>query len=131
MAEAILECKRKVDHTSSSESEADDGAEAEKHQRQEEENARKQQELEEEQRRLKKRIERKRKRSEEAASSSSSRHHPDTIQKQFTKILEALSSMKTECSVCKKTENPKTQMDFLRAIYIKTLAIEKLIKNQQ
>ena len=87
MAEAILECKRKVDHTSSSESEADDGAEAEKHQRQEEENARKQQELEEEQRRLKKRIERKRKRSEEAASSSSSRHHPEAVYKNTRGVI--------------------------------------------
>ena len=122
MAEAILECKRKVDpHTSSSESEADQGTEKR------EENARKQQELEEEQRRLKKRIEKKRKRTEESSSAPGSY----TIQKQFAKILEALTSMKMECLVCKKIENPKTQLDFLRAIYIKILAIEKLVKNQQ
>ena len=123
MAEAILECKRKVDpHTSSSESEADEGT------KKREENARKQQELEEEQRRLKKRIEKKRKRTEESSSAPGG---SDTIQKQFAKILEALSLMKMECLVCKKIENPKTQLDFLRAIYIKILAIEKLVKNQQ
>ena len=125
MAENILECKQRkqpVDPpSSSSDSEADDAETQEKEKQLEEENLRKQAALEDQQRRLKKRIERKRRRAEEAAASSSSTSpgpEATTIHQQFTKILEQLNTMKMDCTACKKIENPKSQMDFLKAIYI-------------
>ena len=123
----VLECKsRKADPSSSSESEPDEQEVQEKVKRLAEEKERKM--LEDEQRRIKRRIERKRK--PEEGSSSSSSQQPESVHNQFEKIMNHLKEMRMDCDICKKLETPKSQMDYLKAIYSKVTAIEKLLKNQ-
>ena len=128
MADVVLECKsRKPDGSSSSDSEPDDQEVQEKIKKLDEEKQRKI--LEEETRRLKRRIERKRKR-EGSSSSSSQNQQPESTQSQFEKIMLHLKSMKANCDTCKSLGTPKSQMDYLKAIYMRITAIEKLLKDQ-
>ena len=135
----MLTCKppsrKAMDGDSSSGSDSEVPEEPSEKDRQiEEENQRKQKELEKEQRRIQKRIDRKRRRTEEVvagpSSSTSATTSENIIQEQFRTILKQLNSMKLDCAVCKTIEKPKSQMNFLKAIYIKLTAIEKLLKDQ-
>ena len=136
MAETMLTCKptsrKAMDGGDSSSSDSEVPEERSKKEI-EEENQRKEKELEKEQRRLQKRIERKRRRTEEVgpSSSTSATTSENIIQEQFRTILKQLNSMKLDCAVCKTIEKPKSQLDFLKAIYIKLTAIEKLLKDVQ
>ena len=116
----VLECKsRKADPSSSSESEPDEQEVQEKVKRLAEEKERKM--LEDEQRPIKRRIERKRRQEEGAYSSSS--QQPETFHQQFEKIMNHLKEMRMDCDICKKFETPRSQMDYLKAIYMKLTAV--------
>ena len=129
MAQVVLECKRKADGSSgSSDSEPEDLEVQEKIKKLAEEKERKM--LEDETRRLKRRIERKRKHEEGSSLSSSPNQQPESTQSQFEKIMVHLKSMKVDCDLCKSLGTPKSQMDYLKAIYMRIGAIEKLLKDQ-